>query len=196
MAFQPRPAPHEMNLLFLDTETGGLSAVDHDIVEIAVILTDPTGQTVIKEYCSKVVPEKPVDPVAARINGYSAEKWAHDAVPINQAMITVLGMARDTMMAAHNAPFDKAFVDAAISKHKMRWPGSYHSVDTVGLAMPLLREGLVPNIKLVTLTAFFNIPHQEAHSAMGDVRACREVYLNLMSMYRPGVLAYVANKKA
>lgn len=191
-----RPALKDCNLLFLDFETGGLQPNTYDIVEVGCILTDPSGKMVIEEYVAKTFPRRPVDPQAAAVNGYTAEKWATVAIPLDHAMIKVLGMARDTMLCCHNVPFDKSFLEYAMFERHMRWPGSYHSLDTVSLSMPLLCAGLVPNVKLVTLTGFFKIPHDDAHSALSDVRACREVYLRLMEIYRPGIEALAATAAA
>jgi DNA polymerase III alpha subunit (gram-positive type) len=185
-----RPALKDHDLLFLDFETGGLSPTKHDFVEVACIRTDPSGQDVQGEYVAKVFPQKPVEAEAAAINGYSAEKWASEAIPASHALVKVLGMAKDTMLVCHNTPFDKSFLEAALAEHKMRWPGSYHSLDTVSLAMPLLRAGLLVNVKLVTLTAYFKINHVDAHSALADARACREVFLRLMEIYGPGIKAH------
>jgi len=181
-----RRAPHEHDLLFLDFETGGLSPITNDFVEVGCVRTDPTGRVVQAEYTAKVFPRKPVDAEAAAINGYNTEKWASEAVDANVALIKVLSMARDTMMVCHNTPFDRSFLEAGMAAYKMRWPGSYHSLDTVSLAMPLLRAGLIPNVRLTTLTTYFKIPHT-AHRAIGDVHACRDVYLRLMEIYGPGV---------
>lgn len=188
----PRPALKDHDLLFLDFETGGLSATKHDFVEVACVRTDPSGQLVRAEYVAKVFPQKPVDPEAAAINGYSVEKWASAAVPPKEALIKVLTLGKDTMLACHNTPFDKSFLEAAMVEHQMRWAGSYHSLDTVSLAMPLLRAGLVPNVKLTTLTAYFKVNHANAHSALADARACREVYVQLMKIYSPGIVAHAA----
>lgn len=187
----PRPAVRDAKRFFFDCETGGLNHSQFDMVEVAAILTDPSGETVIKEFEAKVTPQRPVDPEAARINGYSAEKWAAaGAVHLDEAMYTLMSMARDAVFVAHNAPFDWGFMESAMGRRMMRWPGSYHKIDTVALSMPLLEEGLVPNVKLVTLTQFFDIKHDAAHTALADVRACRELYLKLMGAYRPAVRAF------
>jgi DNA polymerase-3 subunit epsilon len=192
----PRPALKDHDLLFLDFETGGLSATKHDFVEVACVRTSPNGHDVRDEYVAKVFPRKPVDPEAAAINGYSVEKWASVAVPAKEALIKVLTLGKDTMLACHNTPFDKSFLEAALAEHQMRWPGSYHSLDTVSLAMPLLRAGLVQNVKLTTLTAYFKIEHADAHSALSDARACREVFLRLMQIYGPGIVAHASTPGA
>jgi len=175
----------QLNLFFFDAETGGLNYLLSDMIEVACIVTDPTGQTVHEEYCVKVIPERPVDPGAARINGYTQEKWATEAITLDAAMVRMLKMAQNTLFTAHNAPFDWGFFEHAMAKRAMRWPSDYHRIDTVALAFPLLRAGMVTNLKLATLAQYFNIPHDNAHTALSDARACRGVYLKLMERYAP-----------
>jgi DNA polymerase III epsilon subunit-like protein len=187
------PALKDCNILFLDTETGGLSAANRDIVEIACILTDPSGQTVLEEWEAKVLPVRAVEPEAAKINGYTAEKWAAaKAIELAPAMIKVLTMAHNTIMCCHNTPFDKSFIDAALAMHRQKWTGVYHSLCTMTMSMPLLRAGLVENIRLTTLTKYFGVPHENAHTAMDDTRGCRGVFLKLQEIYGPAVEAYAA----
>lgn len=190
-----RPPLKNCNLIFLDFETGGLSASTCDPTEVACILTDPSGKTVLDEYVAKVLPTRPVEPKAAAINGYSAEKWAAEgAIPFERALVRVLGMARDAMLTCHNTPFDKAFLEYGIAKHRMQWPSTYHSNDTMALAAPLRNMGLVDNVRLTTLSLYFGIEHEDAHSALSDARACRELYLRLMDIYTPAVQAFAASR--
>jgi len=180
----PRPSVGELNLFFFDCETGGLSPVQADMIEVACLVTDPTGLTVLGEYNAKIRPERAVESGAAAVNGYTQEKWA-TAEPLNGPMIHLLKLARNTLFTAHNAPFDWGFFEHAMNKLAMRWPSDYHRIDTVALAFPLLRMQKVPNLKLVTLAHYFNIPYENAHTAFADVRACRSVYLKLMEIYAP-----------
>lgn len=179
----PRPLMKDCNLFFFDSETGGLNHIDHDMVEVACLVTDPSGEKVITEYSAKVFPKKPVDPGAAAVNGYSAEKWASEAVDIDTAMVTMLGHGRDSVFVAHNTPFDWGFFSAAMAARGARWGGDYHKVDTCALAMPFLKAGLVPNVKLATMADYFGIEHENAHSALGDARACRGIYVAMMKRF-------------
>lgn len=187
------PALKDTNLLFLDTETGGLNARDHDLVSVACILTDPTGKTVLEEWDTKVYPMKPVDPKAAAINGYTKEAWANDAIHASAAMVKVLTMLNGAMMVCHNTPFDRSFIEAALWVNRQKWTGRYHTMDTVAIAMPLLRAGLVPNVKLETLSAYFGIEHVK-HRALGDARACREVFLRLQDIYGPAIEGFAKTR--
>lgn len=188
------PALKDTNLLFLDTETGGLSPREHDILSVACILTDPTGRTVLEEWEGFILPTRPVDPKAAEVNGYTKEAWEkYGVITLNAAMIKVLTMLRDAMMVCHNTPFDKAFIDAALYQTRQKWTGRYHTMCTQSMSLPLLRAGLVENVKLVTMTKYFNIPHT-AHRSLGDARACREVFLCLQDIYGSAIEAHRASR--
>jgi DNA polymerase-3 subunit epsilon len=179
----PRLHMNAHNLFFFDCETGGLDPVNHDMVEVAVILTDPTGKTVLDKYEARVFPKLPVGPKAAAINGYTTEKWASEAIDLGPAMIKMLTMARDSIFCSHNTPFDWGFFSAAMAQRGQSWPGDYHKIDTVALSTPLLKFGHVVNLKLETLAAHFGIPHTNAHRAMPDAHACHQLYLRLMDKY-------------
>lgn len=175
------------DLFFFDCETGGLDPREADMVEVAAIRTDPTGKNIIEEFERRVFPKKPVHPKAAAVNGYTPEKWAASAIELEEVMPKLINMSHNAMMVAHNAPFDWGFLETAIKAHGMRWRSDYHKYCTVALAMPLLRQGLVDSLKLEVLAPFFNVEHKNAHSALGDVHACRGVYLKLMEIYEPAM---------
>lgn len=170
-------------LCFFDSETGGLNPVDHDMVELAAIVTDCTGKEILAKYAQKVIPKKPVHPKAAAVNGYDPKVWAKEAIPIEKAMERISYLSRQAVFVAHNAPFDWDFLTDALKANGFKWCGSYHRIDTVALATPLLHHGLVENLKLATLTRELGIKHEDTHTAYGDVKALRGLYVMLMSLY-------------
>ena len=174
----------DYDLFFFDCETGGLYPFQADIIEVACIRTDPTGLNILEEYHAKVLPVRPVQERSAQINGYTREKWAAEgAIDLGVAMVKMLQMARNALFTAHNAPFDWGFFEYAMQQRYMRWASDYHKNCTMALSMPLLRNGLVPNVKLATLAAYFNVDPGNAHEALSDVRACRGVFIKLMEIY-------------
>ena len=192
----PLPAVKDANILFLDFETGGLSPRTTDVIEVGCVLTDPTGRTILEEFETRVVPTRPVEDAAARINGYNAEKWAAEGVPLLTAMTRVLWLADGAIMCCHNTSFDKAFLDASLVATRQKWTGRYHTLCTVAMASPLLRRGLVENTKLDTLARYFGVDQGEPHRAMSDARTCRGVFLKMADIFDPAVEAYAARKAA
>lgn len=180
---QPSVTPPKTRLFFFDCETGGLDPSEADMIEVACLVTDPTGQHIIDEYSAKIRPSKPVHPKAAAVNGYTVEKWAATAIDPIPAMHELMHRARQTMFCAHNAPFDWGFFEPLMKHAGRRWTGDYHKLDTVGMAMPLFVRGKVPSLKLGVLAEYFNIDPGEAHTAMADVHTCRQVFLRLMELF-------------
>lgn len=190
------PAVKDANILFLDFETGGLSPRTTDVIEVGCVLTDPSGRTVLEEFETRVIPTRPVEAEAARINGYDPELWARTGVPLLTAMVRVLQIADQAVMCCHNAPFDVSFRDAALATTRQRWTGRYHTYCTVALATPLLRRGLIKDTKLPTLADYFQVDQGEPHRAMSDARTCRGVFLRLADIFDPAIEAYAARKTA
>lgn len=173
---------NKCNLFFFDSETSGLDPNKNELIEVAAIITDPNAEKILWEYTARTFPTHDVDPRAAAINGYTKEAWEGTAIPLDEAMNELVLHSRDAVFIAHNVAFDWGFMQVAMAKRMQRWAGDYHKIDTVALAWPLLSKGLVPNVKLTTLSDYFKIPHENAHTAMADARACMEVYKKLMKM--------------
>lgn len=167
-----------------DSETGGLSPQTADMVEVAAIVTDPTGKQILARYAQKVFPKKPVEEGAARVNGYDPKVWEKEAIPIEVAMKRMIELAQHCVFVAHNGnSFDWPFFEAAMQACGLRWPGDYRKIDTMQLAIPLFQHGLIENLRLGTLARELGVRHDDVHSAYGDVCALRGIYVKLMRLY-------------
>jgi len=91
-----------------------------------------------------------------------------------------LRFAGDSVLVAHNARFDLAFLD----RETERLTGSRLAapvVDTVSLARRLL-AGRVPRASLAQLSYFFGTSVQPCHRALPDAQATAEVLLALIGL--------------
>jgi DNA polymerase III alpha subunit (gram-positive type) len=84
------------------------------------------------------------------------------------------GSAAETVLVAHNAPFDIGFLQAASRELEYAWP-KYHVIDTVRLARAVLTRDEVPDCKLGTLATFFDTEITPTHRALDDARTTVEV---------------------
>ncbi|HLY78772.1 MAG TPA: exonuclease domain-containing protein, partial [Caulobacteraceae bacterium] len=121
--------------IVLDTETTGLDARGgHRLIEIACIELDdliPTG----KSFHRYIHPEREIDFDAQRVHGISlaflADKPKFGDLDVVDAFLEFIGEAN---LVAHNAAFDRDFINAELERlgraplHERRW------VDTLGLA--------------------------------------------------------------
>lgn len=164
--------------IILDTETTGLDPRDHRVIEIACVEIEdwlPTGRT----FHSYVNPDRPIDADAERVHGLSSAFVArhprfHEAA-VCDAFLAFVG---DAVVIAHNAAFDRGFVNAELARsgrallpderwlctHQLaqkRFPGMYNSLDA------LCRRYRI------------SLSEREKHGAMIDARLLAGVYLEL-----------------
>ena len=102
-----------MNEVFLDTETTGLSFKDgHKIVEIACIETKdliPTG----KVFHKLINPKRSMPDEAFKVHGFS-EEFLKDKETFDQIADEFLNFIKDKKIIIHNASFDLSFLDGEL----------------------------------------------------------------------------------
>src|SRR5205823_13324553 len=108
------------------------------------------------------------------------DRQLRGAPPAAVAVKRFLAFAGDSVLVAHNARFDLAFLD----RETERLTGSRLAapvVDTVSLARRLL-AGRVPRASLAQLSYFFGTSVQPCHRALRDAQATAEVLLALIGL--------------
>src|SRR5690606_17657722 len=106
----------------VDLETTGARPGEAAITEIgAVRLRD--GR-VLDEFSSLVNPQTPVPASVTLLTGITTAmvESAPPAAAVLPAFLEFAGFGPDTVLVAHNAPFDVALLNAACASHGMRWP--------------------------------------------------------------------------
>jgi len=155
----------------LDLETTGASPkVGAGITEIGAVKV--RGGEVIGIFESFINPEESIPSYITALTGITDEMVLH-APPIEMALPTLLeflGHEDETVVVAHNAPFDLGFLKAAAQTHEYPWP-NYQVLDTVKLARRLLTRDEVYDCKLSTLAQFFETPIQPTHRASDDAHS-------------------------
>ncbi|MEI6648258.1 MAG: DEDD exonuclease domain-containing protein [Actinomycetes bacterium] len=90
------------------------------------------------------------------------------------AFIEFCGSKTETVLVAHNAPFDVGFLKGAAQQLGYEWPG-YAVIDTARIARLVLSKEEVRNCKLGTLSEFFGTKVTPTHRALDDAQATVEV---------------------
>ena len=166
---------HEVVFVILDLETSGAApSTGAAITEIGAVKVH--GGEIIGEFQTFVNPQHGLSDFITSLTGITDEMLA-DAPKIKSVLpgfFEFLGSHKETVLVAHNAPFDLSFLKAAAVKHKYPWP-QYHVIDTVRIARSVLDRDEVPNCKLSTLAAFFGAKTSPTHRALDDARATVDV---------------------
>jgi DNA polymerase-3 subunit epsilon len=167
----------EASYVVVDLETTGLRPGSSQICEIGAVLVQ--GFEVVDEFETLVDPRAPLGATISALTGLT-DRQLRGAPPASAAVRSFLAFAGDSVLVAHNARFDLAFLD----RETERLTGSRLAapvVDTVALARRLL-AGRVPRASLAQLSYFFGTSVQPCHRALPDAQATAEVLLALIGL--------------
>lgn len=171
---------------FVDLETTGLDPEWNEIIELAAIKTQVgEGKVVIEGlYEAKVMPEFPVDPFIAKLNGFDYEQWVlSDLEELPVAVGNIFALMRDSWHAGSNPKFDASFLEKAAREFHWSYPklASYHLLDISTMAFPLLIEGKVERLQQENIAESLGIPGG-GHRAMADTKQCMEIFAKLNAL--------------
>jgi len=170
----------ETTFAVLDLETsGGSPRLGAGITEIGVVKVK--GGEVLGTFQSFVDPGHSLPVFITQLTGISDEMLI-SAPFIDEILPTLfefLGSAEETVVVAHNSPFDLSFLKAASKTHEIEWP-DYLTVDTARLARAVLDRDEVINCKLSTLADFFGASISPNHRALDDALATVDVLHGLI----------------
>jgi DNA polymerase-3 subunit epsilon len=165
----------ETTFAVLDLETsGGSPDSGAGITEIGVVKV--RGGKVLGTFQSFIDPGHSLPPFITQLTGITDE-MLFSAPFIDEVLPTLfefLGSTDETVLVAHNSPFDMSFLKAAALAHELAWP-NYLTVDTARLARAVLDRDEVSNCKLGTLATFFNAQTSPNHRALDDALATVDV---------------------
>ncbi|MEO8925695.1 MAG: DNA polymerase III subunit epsilon [Caulobacteraceae bacterium] len=165
--------------IVLDTETTGLDPRSgHRLIEIACVELDDLAPTGRHFHCY-IDPERDIDPDAERVHGVSrtfltGKPRFADA----QVVEAFLAFVEDAPLVAHNAAFDRGFVNHELGRAGRSELAVERWIDTLGLAQeryPGQRNSLDALCKRFRIS----LAEREKHGALVDARLLAGVYLEL-----------------
>ena len=151
----------EEDVVVLDTETTGLNFRTCELTEIAAARLN--GPQVVEEFHTFVHPGRPIPPEIQRLTGIRDIDVA-DAPSPEQAVAQLAAFTDGSMVVAHNASFDRTFVE--------RVPGGTQVSDLWVDSLALSRIALpcLANHRLADMAQAFG-QDQVSHRAADDVAA-------------------------
>lgn len=164
----------DLPYVILDLETTGFSPEEAGITEVAII-SMVSGHEELFE--TLINPERPIPAEITKITGIS-DDMVYDKPKISELAPILDGMLNGAIFVSHNVPFDWAFLDYYFRKH-LKKPLRMPSLCTLRLARKYL--GLRSN-KLSSVAEFFSIDLRNAHRAMNDTRAVRDILTCLIDL--------------
>jgi DNA polymerase-3 subunit epsilon len=159
----------------VDLETTGGADTD-SITEFGAVKV--RGGDVQGEFQSLVNPQTHIPPLIAVLTGITNAMVA-DAPKLAAVLPSFLAFSENTVIVAHNAPFDLGFLRRACAEFGYR-PPRWPVLDTAALARQILLSDEVSDCRLATLARHFSASTAPNHRALTDARATVNVLHGLI----------------
>lgn len=172
----------DITFAFLDVETTGLDpCLGHRICEIAVLKT--RGGKALGKLQTLINPGRDISPQAASVNGIT-DDMIRGAPFFRDVAWDILNSLKDSVIVAHNAPFDLRFLFAEFVGIKLSHPEN-DVIDTLSIAR---RHYNFPSNSLGKIARYLGISTVGEHRAFADVRITNEIFeYFLMDLERRGM---------
>jgi DNA polymerase-3 subunit epsilon len=160
----------DVTFCVLDLETTGGDRWADQITEVGAVKVR-AGEC-LGTFQTLVNPGRAIPPQISVLTGLT-DSLVAPAPSIGAVLPSLMSFIGDSVLVAHNASFDVAFVRAALERtERPAWTPTI--VDTVHLARRLVRDE-VPNCKLSTLASRLRLDHQPSHRALDDALATTDL---------------------
>lgn len=163
--------------IVLDTETTGFDPKTGDrLIEVGCIEIEdllPTGRT----FHRFVNPERSIPADAIRVHGITDDK-VKDAPKFAEIVPDLMEFIGDAPLIAHNANFDRNFVDFELDRCGHPVTGEARWIDTLKLAQTRF-PGMANSLDALCKRFKVSLVERTLHGALIDARLLAEVYLEL-----------------
>jgi DNA polymerase III epsilon subunit family exonuclease len=171
----------DLDFVVVDVEATGAKTPPNRLIELGAYRI--RGGRIVDKFLSLVNPEIPIPRFVVTLTGITNE-MVKQAPVFAEVAPRWLDFVSDSVLVAHNAPFDTSFLNHEISRvypgHRMVNP----HLCTVRLSRRALPE--LTNHRLDTIANHFSIPIISRHRAGSDALATAEIFLFLLTRLEEG----------
>jgi DNA polymerase III epsilon subunit-like protein len=159
----------------IDFETSGFHPDSARILEVAVVKIDASGN-ILDEFTTLINPE---DGNVGRTDIHQITlKMVKNAPTLGEIVGDLVRILDSSIVVAHNARFEENFLESAFREVGLKHP-LMPTIDTLWLSRQVLD---LPNYKLATVIDEFGYDFEDAHTALGDVRAMANVLPEMLEL--------------
>lgn len=182
-----------MKILWIDTETTGIEVADSAAFEVAFMVGD--GGKIICErlfFLNPLSEKIEYHEEAGKIHGYSEQEIKsfpdeREQVPKIAAFLEEVRESEKLAIAGYNVNFDIKHLNALLERNGYKFE-DYFSNTVVDVFEWVKKASMqkalpyLPNRKLETVAKHLGVNLENAHDALADIKATREVAVKLYTM--------------
>lgn len=175
LTHKPSEAALGKSLVVLDFETTGLNPFQDRIIEIGAVRIE--NGAVVDSFSSFVDPQQPLRPIITKKTNINdsmliGQPLAKDILP------KLMDFIGDSMIAAHNAPFDTAFLREELKRMGRQYQNGY--LDTLVLVQKLYPH--LTRYRLGAMCKFLGVSLKNAHRALDDAMATALCLIKMLDL--------------
>jgi DNA polymerase III epsilon subunit-like protein len=184
-----------LTVIWVDTETTGLEPIDSAPFEIALLVYNG-GQLMAERvfHLNPLSDEVIIHEEALKVNGATEEQIrsypaAAEVIPEIVKFLKQFEVPEKFVFAGYNAGFDYGQIGGLFFRHGVAIGDLFNGrlIDVLELVKKAKAVNLLKSTrdnKLTTITEALGIPHDDAHSALQDIRATRRLYEYIYTQWR------------
>lgn len=161
------------DIVVLDLETTGFNEFEDDIIEVGLVKFNGETGEMIATYNELVKTDKKLSKKIIELTGITDEMLEEDGKDKEQVKHDVQNLCEDSVIVAHNVQFDFKFIKI---KYDIE-PKLFY--DT--LAISKLEYPHFNNHKLETLCFEFDVDLSNAHRALHDAEATKDILVSMLN---------------
>ncbi len=169
---------NKTDFAILDFETTGMSGKKNRVIEIGIVLVK--NLEIVDSYQTFINPGQLVPYYITKLTGITDED-VHDAPFFEEVTSEMLDFIGDSVLVAHNLPFDYSFL-----KHEfMRASVFLPKIKTL-CTLKLVRK-MYPELRsksLGNLVKHFGIRHKHVHRALGDATVTAKMLIKMVTQLK------------
>lgn len=168
------------NIVVFDTETTGLDLSRDEVIQIAAVRFDCSGNAV-DSFEEIVIPSVEISQGARDIIPFDVDKEIRErGIPAGEAFARFSDFVRGSVLVGHNSSeYDSPLVRRQLRELDLPPLDTAAEYDTLVLAKQFYTKA--KNYKLATLCEDFQLVNEDAHNAIADVKATGRLLFHMLN---------------
>ncbi len=174
-------ALHDLTFVVFDSETTGLNPEQDEVVQLGAVRI-VNGKIIDTEVFDTLVnPGRPIPAASTKVHQID-DSMVADAPTFGTVCQRFHTFSQNSVIIAHNAPFDMAFLHRGTAQMDHRFDNPI--LDTVHLSAIIFGGSAEHTLDAISKRLSIDIPVEQRHTALGDALATARVFVAMLPILK------------